>query len=226
MKKILLLSFFLMLLAGLDGALLAQGRTVTGKVTAADDGAAIPGVNVVVKGTTTGATTDSGGRYSISVPDNATLVFSFIGLLSQEVAVGNRSTIDVRMTSDVKGLNEVVVVGYGTQNRKDLTGSVASINGDDIRTAPVQSFDQALQGRAAGVNITTPNGVLNNAPVIRVRGVNSINLSSQPLIVIDGVPTFSGDQSSNSAANNPLANINPADIESIEVLKDASASAI
>jgi TonB-linked SusC/RagA family outer membrane protein len=127
-----------------------------------------------------------------------------------------------------------VVIGYGTQSKRDLTGSVSSIKGEQIASLPIQSFDQALQGRAAGVNITTPNGVVGNPPVIRVRGVNSINLSSYPLIVIDGVPTFTADNStngngglsSNSAANNPLANLNPADIESIEVLKDASASAI
>jgi outer membrane receptor for ferrienterochelin and colicin len=145
--------------------------------------------------------------------------------------VGNRNTVDVKLGSDVTGLSEVVVIGYGTQNKRDLTGSVSSIKGDQIASLPIQSFDQALQGRAAGVNITTPNGVVGNPPVIRVRGVNSINLSSYPLIVIDGVPTFTADNStngngglsSNSAANNPLANLNPADIESIEVLKDASA---
>ncbi|MCE2789303.1 MAG: TonB-dependent receptor plug domain-containing protein [Saprospiraceae bacterium] len=154
------------------------------------------------------------------------LVLSYAGYNSKEVSVSGMTANMSITLSEGKLLEEVVVVGYGIQRKADLTGSVASIKGADIAIAPVQSFDQALQGRAAGVQITTPNGVLNNPPVIRVRGTNSINLNSQPLIVIDGVPTYSGDLSVNSAANNPLANINPADIESFEILKDASASAI
>lgn len=205
----------------------AQEKTVTGRVTSTEDGSGLPGVNVVLKNTTKGTTTDVNGRFSLSVPESGgILVFSFIGLQTQEVEVGARSTVDVSLASDTQQLTEVVVVGYGTQARRDLNGSISSVSGADIAIAPVQSFDQALQGRAAGVNITTPNGVLNNPPVIRIRGVNSLNLSSQPLIVIDGVPTYSGDLSSNSAANNPLGNINPSDIASMEILKDASASAI
>lgn len=130
------------------------------------------------------------------------------------------------MTPDVTQLTEVVVVGYGTQAKRDVTGAISTVGGKDIAQLPVQSFEQALAGRAAGVNITVPNGVLNNPPVIRIRGVNSISLSSFPLIVVDGIPTFTGDNSATNAANNPLSNINPADIESVEVLKDASASAI
>ena len=120
-----------------------------------------------------------------------------------------------------------MVVGYGTQLRRDLTGNVATVTGKEIATSPVQSFDQALQGRAPGVNITTPNGVLNNPPVIRMRGTNSMNLSSAPLVVIDGIPAYSGNSSAvGSVPNNPLSNLNPNDIESMEVLKDASATAI
>jgi TonB-dependent starch-binding outer membrane protein SusC len=227
MKKILRLLSALALNVCLIHTLAAQGRTVTGKVTAADDGSSLPGVNVIVKGSSNGTTTNTDGNYSLAdVPANATLVFSFIGMTTQEVEVGNQGVVNVQLVSDVRELGEVVVVGYGTQDKREVTGSIARIKGDDIVLAPVQSFDQALQGRAAGVNITTPNGVLNNPPVIRIRGVNSINLSSFPLVVIDGVPTFTGDNSSNLAANNPLGNLNPADIESIEVLKDASASAI
>lgn len=205
----------------------AQDRTLTGRVTSTEDGTALPGVNVVLKGTTVGTATDADGRYSLSIPaSGGSLVFSFIGLESKEIPIGDLAEVNVSLSLDVTQLSEVVVVGYGTQTKRELTGSVASIAGKEIATMPVQSFDQALQGRAAGVQITTPNGVLNNPPVIRIRGVNSINLSSFPLIVIDGIPTFSGDNSSNSAANNPLSNLNPADIESIEVLKDASAGAI
>lgn len=201
-------------------------RMVSGTVTD-DSGAALIGANVVAKEANgIGTITDVDGSYKLQIPDNVTtLVFSYAGYDNKEMVIGTSSVINVSL-SEGKLLEEIVFVGYGTQRKSDLTGSVSSIKGSDIALAPVQSFDQALQGRAAGVQITTPNGVLNNPPVIRIRGTNSINLSSQPLIVIDGVPTFTGNLSGNAAANNPLANINPADIESFEVLKDASASAI
>jgi len=225
MKRLLLLSSLLLIFAA--GDVLAQDRTVSGRVISSEDGGALPGVNVVLKGTQLGTATDANGRYTLSVPEGGgTLVFTFIGLRSLEIPIGDRSTVDAMMALDATQLSEVVVTGYGTQARKDLSGSIATVAGRDIAIAPVQSFDQALQGRAAGVNVTTPNGVLNNPPVIRIRGVNSVSLSSFPLIVVDGIPTFSGDQSGNSAANNPLSSINPSDIESIEVLKDASAAAI
>lgn len=203
-----------------------QTRTVSGKVTSVEDGQSVPGVNVVVKGSTTGTTTDADGKYTLSVPDGSTLVFSFIGFQTKEVAVGDQTIIDVSLTTDVTQLSEVVVVGYGTQSKRDLTGAIASVQGDKLKDTPVQSFDQALAGRASGVNVTSPNGVVGNPPVIRIRGVNSINLSSFPLVVIDGVPTYTGNNSFNSAGYNPLANISPSDIQSVEVLKDASASAI
>jgi TonB-linked SusC/RagA family outer membrane protein len=224
MKKVLL-GFALSVLSVVS--VLAQSKTITGKVTSVEEPEGIPGASVVVKGTTLGAITDLDGAYSISVPDNAsTLVVSFVGYLTQEIPVGSGSVVNVTLSTDVKTLGEVVVVGYGTQSKRTVTGAITSIDGSKIANAPVQSFDQALQGKVPGVNIVTPNGVLNNAPVIRVRGVNSISLSSYPLIVIDGVPTFTGDVSGNSAASNPLANINPGDILSVEVLKDASAAAI
>src|ERR1041385_8521584 len=227
MRKILRLRYVLiMLLTFTAGLVLAQERMVSGKVTAAEDGSSIPGVNVVVKGTTNGTTTDADGKYTIAAPDNATLVFSFIGLATEEIAIGNRAVIDVPMKADVTQLSEVVVVGYGTQSKRDLSGSVSSVQGKDVAGLPVQSFEQALGGRATGVQISVPNGVLNNPPVIRIRGVNSMNLSSFPLVVVDGIPTFTQDNSATNAPNNPLSNINPSDIESIEVLKDASASAI
>ncbi|WP_230688305.1 SusC/RagA family TonB-linked outer membrane protein [Hymenobacter jeongseonensis] len=205
----------------------AQNRTVSGAVTGSD-GASIPGVTVIVKGGTQGTSTDVDGKYSLSVPQEAkTLVFSFVGYASQEAAIGSGSNINVTLKADATGLDEVVVVGYGTQSRRDLTGNVATVSGKEIKSLPVQSFDQALQGRASGVNITTPNGVLNAPPVIRIRGVNSISLSGAPLFVVDGIPTYSGNNSAvANVPNNPLANINPEDIESIEVLKDASAAAI
>ena len=226
MKKLLLFFCTLSLLLGAVNVH-AQSRLVAGQVTGTD-GAAIPGVTVLVKGTALGTSTSVDGRYELAVPTSATtLIFSFVGYESKQVAIGTQSAVSVALTPVPADLDEVVVVGYGTQARRDLTGSVAVISGKEIATAPVQSFDQALQGRAPGVNITTPNGVLNAAPVIRVRGVNSISLSSSPLFVIDGIPTYSGNTSAvGSVPNNPLANINPEDIASIDVLKDASATAI
>ncbi|RSK47381.1 SusC/RagA family TonB-linked outer membrane protein [Hymenobacter rigui] len=205
----------------------AQTRSISGRVVGSD-GAALPGVTVIVKGGAQGTSTDSDGRYTLSVPESATtLVYSFIGYAPKEVAISGQSSINVSLTSSATGLDEVVVVGYGTQSRRDLTGSVATISAAQIANKPVQSFEQALQGQAPGVNITTPNGVLNNPPVIRIRGVNSISLSSAPLFVIDGIPAYSGNSSAvGSVPNNPLSNINPNDIESVEVLKDASATAI
>jgi len=206
---------------------IAQNRSVSGKVVD-QTGSALPGATVIVKGTTNGVSTNSDGTFTLSVPEGGgTLIISSVGLLSREQPIGTETTFNIRLIEDSKQLSEVVVVGYGTQARRDLTGSVASITAAQIATKPVQSFDQALQGQASGVNITTPNGLLNNAPVIRIRGVNSINLSSQPLFVIDGIPAFSGNTSAvGSVPNNPLSNVNPSDIESIEVLKDASATAI
>lgn len=131
-----------------------------------------------------------------------------------------------RDTAKVKDIDEVVVVGYGTQKKKDVTASLSSVKGDVLADKPVQTFDQAMAGRSTGVQITVPSGVLNAAPVFRVRGVNSISLSSYPLIVVDGVPTFTGNNSPISAASNPLASINPADIESVDIAKDAAATAI
>jgi TonB-linked SusC/RagA family outer membrane protein len=227
MRKNLLIKWVPLLLL-ISSMAWAQERTITGRVTSADDGSTLPGVNVIIKGTTSGTVTDSDGKYSIAVPTSGgSLIFSFIGLKTFEIAVGDRTVVDIQLGLDVTQLSEIVVVGYGTQSKRELTGSIASVGGKEISSLPVQSFDQALQGRAAGVQITTPNGVLNNPPVIRIRGVNSINLSSFPLVVIDGIPTFTGNNSANNETpNNPLSNINPADIESVEVLKDASAGAI
>jgi TonB-linked SusC/RagA family outer membrane protein len=204
----------------------AQTRSISGRVVGSD-GAGLPGVTVLVKGTNQGTATDMEGRYTLPAPAGATtLVFSFVGYASQEARIGD-GPVNITLEASATSLDEAVVVGYGTQSRRELTGSVATITGKEIANTPVQSFDQALQGRATGVQITTPNGVLNNPPVIRIRGANSIALSSGPLFVIDGIPTYSGNSSAiGSVPNNPLANIAPEDIENIEVLKDASATAI
>lgn len=201
-------------------------RTVTGVVTD-DRGNPVPNASVQIKGTNLGTVTGPDGRFTLTVPADArTLVFSAVDMASEEVSVGNAATVDARLRSSDRSLEEVVVVGYGTQRRKEITGNIASVSGRAVADKPVQSFEQALGGRAAGVQITLPNGVLNNPPVIRIRGTNSISLSSYPLIVVDGVPTFTGDASATNAASNPLAGINPSDIESIDIAKDAAASAI
>lgn len=222
MKKFLLTCFTLavVLLAQ------AQERTVTGKVTSAEDGTPLPGVSVLLKGTTTGTATDAEGNFSLSVPSTGgSLVFSFIGLETREIEIGERTVINVALGLDITQLSEVVVVGYGTQERKELTGSVASVSSKAIENLVTPSFDAQLAGRAPGVQITTPGGILGQAPIIRIRGVNSLTSSASPLIVIDGVPVVNSDRSGIVPAN-PLANINPSDIESFDILKDGSATAI
>jgi TonB-linked SusC/RagA family outer membrane protein len=204
----------------------AQTRQVTGKVTSSEDGSVLPGVSISAKGSTKGTSTAADGSYSISVSDGSTLVFTFVGFNSQSVAVGNRSVVNVQMQSDNQQLSEVVVVGYGTRKRQEFTGAASSVKAASIAERPVQSFSQGLTGQAAGVNITQPNGLLNNPPVIRVRGLSSLSLSSVPLVVIDGIPISTDNVSANSTTNNPLADINPSDIESIDILKDAASAAI
>jgi len=222
MKKVLLGLALLLMSATLA---LAQ-RTVTGKVTD-ENGEALVGATVSAPGTTAGAITDINGVYRLDLPATATtLRFTYTGYNAQEMAVGSSNVYSPQMVTDASSLQEVVVVGYGTQQKRDITGNISTVKGEDLPGLPAQSFDQLLQGRAAGVNVNIPNGVLNNPPVFRIRGINSINLSSFPLVVIDGVPTFTGDFSGNSAASNPLSNLNPNDIESIDILKDASATAI
>jgi TonB-linked SusC/RagA family outer membrane protein len=228
MKKIAILFWCLALLSV---QLAAQTtKTVSGKITD-DKGLPLSGAtinalssnNAVVSTTVT----DANGNYSIRVTDQVkSIKVAYVGLEEKTVALGGKTAFSVQLSNASANLNEVVVVGYGTQRKKDLTGSISTITGDKVRDMPLQSFDQGLSGRAAGVSITIPNGVVNNPPVIRIRGINSISLSSFPLVVIDGIPTFSGDVGNGNAANNPLGDINPADIESIDVLKDAAAAAI
>jgi TonB-linked SusC/RagA family outer membrane protein len=224
MKRILM---FLTLLLITGSLVMAQTVQITGTVTGSEDGLPLPGVNITVKGTTIGTITSTDGRYVLSVPTGSqTLLFSFIGFVTQEVAIGGKTSINVLLRQDLYNVDEVVVVAYGTQQKRDIGGSISTVKGDAIKSVPVQSFDQALQGKAAGVSITVPNGVLNNPPVIRIRGVNSISASSYPLIVVDGVPMFTGDVSSTNTASNALADINPSDIASMDILKDASATAL
>ena len=206
--------FFLIMLAALfSGDLYAQDFTVSGTVTDFATGEALPGVNVVLKGTTTGTVTDVNGQYQLSVPDaDATLIFSSVGFTSDEIPLQNRSVVDVSLMQDIQSLSEVIVVGYGVQRKSDVTGAVSSVSADEINQYPNIGATQALQGRAAGVTITSSNGEPGANPRIRIRGGSSINASSNPLYVVDG---FAG-------ATPPP----PGDIASIEILKDASATAI
>nr|WP_295934369.1 TonB-dependent receptor [uncultured Dyadobacter sp.] len=194
-------------------------------------GIGLPGVNILIKGTQSGTTTDENGKYSLEIPDGTTvLVFSFVGYISQEITTGTGTVVNVTLKQDDKMLSEVVVVGYGVVKKRDLTGSVSSIGATELKEQPVSSFNQALQGRVAGVQVTNSSNAPGGGITIRVRGGNSISASNDPLYVIDGFPVTSPDPASganNSVAYvNPLAAINPNDIESIEILKDASATAI
>ena len=223
MRKILLGSWLLSLLFCLP--VLAQDGAVSGRVTSSDDGSGLPGVTVQVKGANRGTTTDANGSYRVNIPANGSLIFSFIGYISQEVAVGNRTAINVTLAGDSQQLSEVVVIGYGTQQRQRVTSAISTVSGNAIANLATPSFDQQLAGRAAGVQVTVPSGVLGQAPVIRIRGTNSITSGSNPLIVVDGVPLITGNQSGVTPTN-PLGDINPQDIESYEVLKDGAATAI
>jgi len=206
--------------------LYGQERTINGTITD-NNGTAIAGASVVAKPNGGGTTTNNTGNFTIRVsPSVRSLEVSAVNFTPQTITLGNTTTFNLKLEAALSNLAEVVVVGYGTQRRSEITGNVASINGKVLADKPVQSFEQALGGRAAGVQITMPNGALNNPPVIRIRGTNSISLSSYPLIVVDGVPAFTDNQSGTAAASNPLSSINPSDIESIDIAKDAAASAI
>ena len=197
------------------GAQAQASQTVSGRVLGAD-GSGIPGVNVLVKGTTTGTVTDVEGRYSVAAASGATLVFSFVGFLSQEVPVGRDAAIGtVTLSTDTKALEEVVVVGYGTQRAEAVTGSVASISGETLREVPAANISQALQGRLPGVQISQTSSQPGATTQIRIRGTRSLTASNDPLIVLDGIP-FPGS----------IGDINPNDIQSVDILKDASATAI
>lgn len=189
---------------------------VSGRITASTNNEVLPGVNIVVKGTNLGTTTDKDGTYQINVPnESSTLVFSSVGYLPHEMAVGKRTTLDVTLESDSKTLQDVVVVGYGTQRKSQLTGAISSVSAKEIQAVPVTSADQALQGRAAGVDVIASSHAPGATATIRVRGVSSIRANNDPLFVVDGIPIAGG-----------LSDINPNIIESMEVLKDASATAI
>ena len=206
---------------------LAAQRTISGSITDAD-GTPLIGASVLAQGTTSGTVTDIDGNYTLSVPDAATtLVVSYTGFATQELAIDGRSTVDIILREDATQLDEVVVVGYGQQIRSTLTGNIATIDGEAIENLPVSSVEQAMQGRTAGVFIQSTSGKPGGRVNLRIRGSSSISAGNQPLYVVDGVPITSGTfESPGSGQLNFLADLNPNDVESIEILKDASAAAI
>ncbi|EIM75711.1 TonB-dependent receptor plug [Nitritalea halalkaliphila LW7] len=186
----------------------------------------IPGASVIVKGTQIGTATDLDGAFTLNVPEGSNVLqVSFIGMTSREVTIGNRSKVDVTLDPDVETMEEVIVTGYGVQRKREVTGAVSSVKGELIENLPMQSFDRALQGRAAGVQVRSANGLPGGAVNIRIRGVGSVTAGNEPLFIVDGVQLNNTDNASFTQAN-PLAFLNNNDIESIEILKDAASAAI
>jgi TonB-linked SusC/RagA family outer membrane protein len=219
MKKTLLFMLFVLsaLVAG------AQERVVTGKVTAADDGQPVPGANILVKGTSTGTSTNADGQFSIAVGNGSTLVISYIGYATQEVAVGDQTVLNISLQTDITSLNEIVVIGYGQVEKKDLTGSVVSVNSSTFNKGVMMSPTDLIMGKVAGVQVTAPSGAPGSGSQILIRGGSSVNANNSPLIVVDGFPL---DNNGIAGSGNRQVFINPNDIESVTVLKDASATAI
>ncbi len=213
MKKNLL--FLFAILMCVNSYVWAQSRTISGKVTDAS-GTGLPGVSVTVKGSTQGAVSDGVGGYSLNVPSNKNiLVFSYIGFVGQEIEIGTQSTINVSLQEDATNLSEVVVVGYGTLKKSQMTGAISQVTSKQITEMPLTSLGQALQGRAAGVDVSQSGSKPGSAPKILIRGRRSFNAGNDPLYVVDGIPLSAG-----------YEDINPNDIQSMEVLKDATATAI
>jgi len=214
-KKLLSKVLFSLIFVLMGIQVLAQDRLVTGRVTASDDGSGIPGASIAIKGTSKGTTSDADGNFKITVSGSNVLSFTSIGFISQDITVGNKSIVNVALAADTKALTEVVVVGYGTQKKSQMTGAISSVGSKEIQELPITNARQALQGRAAGVDVVQPGSKPGAGPQIRIRGRRSFNASNDPLYVVDGIPLSSG-----------IDDINPNDIVSMEVLKDASATAI
>jgi TonB-dependent starch-binding outer membrane protein SusC len=221
MRKLFLLLFGVVFFAA---QAMAQ-RTITGKVTD-EKGNAVANASVIVKGTTTGTTTKADGTFSLPIPANGrVLVISSVDMLAQEVNIGSQTTFDIALKGEDKVMQEVVVIGYGTQQKKAFTGSASKVDAKEFANLVTPSIDKQLAGRAAGVQVTNTSGLVNQPARIFIRGVNSISQNTQPLFVVDGVPIITGNLASTTNSN-ALGDINPADIENIEVLKDGSATAI
>jgi len=228
MKKNLLF-FGLLLIIGFQ-LVIAQGSEITGTVTESETNLPLIGVNIMIKGTTLGTVTDLDGNYTLSVPDqDAILVFSFVGYHQQEIPLNNLTTVNVSMVESAELLDEVMVVAYGTTKKASFTGAASSVDAEDIVRMPVTSFEKALAGNVAGVQIANSTGQPGSGTEIRIRGRGSFSASNEPLYVIDGIPVVSGEMHSSHGGVNPgnvMSTINPGDIENITVLKDAAASSL
>jgi TonB-linked SusC/RagA family outer membrane protein len=211
LSKVLFSMFFVLM--GIQ--MLAQDRTVTGRVTASDDGSGIPGASISIKGTSKGTSSDADGNYKITVSGSSVLTFSSVGFNSQDVSVGNKSQINVALATDTKALTEVVVVGYGTQKKSQLTGAISSVTSKQITEMPITNLGQAMQGRVAGVDVAQSGSKPGTVPKVLIRGRRSFNAGNDPLYVVDGIPLSSG-----------YEDMNPNDVASMEILKDATATAI
>ena len=223
MKKLYLFVKMTLALPAFVLTLNAQSQNiVTGKVTSMDDASGLPGVNIMIKGTSTGTTSDIGGNYSLEVPAEAILVFSSVGYVSEEIAVGNQSIIDMVMTPDITALEEIVVIGYGSQTKRSVTGAIASLDSKALEQQPLTTLEEGFQGKLSGVQVLPSTGQPGAGSSIRIRGVTSLSGSSEPLYVIDGVPQFNGDV----REANGFSNLDPNEIASVEVLKDAASTAI
>ena len=199
-------------------------NTVNGKVTDSKDGSGLAGVTVSVKGTKIGTQTASDGSFTVTAPANSnTLVFTAVGFVSQEVPIGGQSSINISLQAAASTLSDVVVIGYGTVRKKDLTGAVATVASKDFQKGSITTPEQLIAGKIPGVSIISNGGQPGQGSTIRIRGGSSLNASNDPLFVIDGVPL---DNDQVKGASNPLSLINPSDIESFTILKDASAAAI
>ena len=211
LSKVLLSGIMLLL----SIQIFAQDRTVSGKVTSSEDGLGIPGASVAVKGTSKGTSTDADGNYKITVGNSAVLVFTAVGTNAQEVSVGTKTQVNVALSADTKSLQEVVVVGYGTQKKSQLTGAISSVTAKQITEMPITNLGQAMQGRVAGVDVAQSGSKPGTVPRVLIRGRRSFNAGNDPLYVVDGIPLSGG-----------YEDMNPNDVESMEILKDASATAI
>ena len=218
------------MVAAFCSTLMLAQNTVTGTVTSSDDGKPISFANVQVKGSMTGVYTDDNGKYSIDVPAGGTLIFSSMGFIDQEIAVGGKAVINVVLQPDAIALDETIVVAYGTAKKGTYTGAAAVVKADAIKDVPTTSFENALNGKVAGMQIASNSGQAGSSSSIRIRGIGSMNASNEPLYVVDGVPVISGSQGQMGdyiyTSNNVMSTLNPSDIENITILKDAAASAL